>query len=244
MMRTLALSLVYVVCWCAQVGVRADELPPAMAALCDRAAHAAYAPIAAPHPAADALLAAIAASDDEARLQRAMAGQDLAALRGTTGIPALAFAAARGNANAVRLLLEQGAEIDQLSRAGQSALVYALSNGQPGTACLLIGRQARLPDPQRDAYLLPAVALAEDREGARVLVEYLAGHGYSVDATMLGDTALHIAAELGDQPLARSLLRLNARTDLRNQRQQTAQTVAERAGHAELARLLQPSSTR
>ena len=104
---------------------------------------------------------------------------------------AIAFAAARGNANAVRLLLEQGAEIDQLSRAGQSALVYALSNGQPGTACLLIGRQARLPDPQRNAYLLPAVALAEDREGARVLVEYLASHGYSVDATMLGDTALH-----------------------------------------------------
>lgn len=186
----------------------------------------------------DQVLRTLLTTEEPALIQQSLLNVDLSAYRGTTKTTPLALAASVGNLKAVQILLRIGAGIDFPTASGATALEAAILNGQAGSACLLLRQGARLPQPGSRPYLLPSAALSEDFQGATALVEFLAAEGYDVNARMNGDTALHIAAGLGNTALVRVLLRRGADVHARSGRAETPEMVANRSGNDEVAQLL------
>ncbi len=216
----------------------AADLPADMKLLCDRSQGSQFAPPPAPRLAKDAVLRTLSVSADANVIRGALSGEDVNALRGTTAMPALSFAASIGNLLAVRILLESGAKLDQQSSQGIVPIEYAVTGGQPGAACLLMKQGVALPPPNEKPYFVPAIALSDDFAGAATLTRYLLNQGFDVNAQMNGDAAIHIAAELGNTDLVKLLLQSGADKNLTNARGETAAVLATRSGHIEIAALL------
>lgn len=120
-------------------------------------------------------------------------------------------------------------------------LEAAITNGQAGAACMLLRLGGHLPSTASKPFLLPSIALSEDFEGGMTVAAILIAHGYNVNAKMSEDTALHIAAELGNTSFVKLLLSNKASTGLRNNRGETAAEVAQRSGQAAgIVALLKP----
>lgn len=186
----------------------------------------------------DELLRTILITEDVEQLRRAMRGVDLNAQRGTTKTTPLALAASVGNLRAVTFLLEQGANLEVRTASDATPLEAAITNGQAGAACMLLRLGGRLPSAAGKSFLLPSIALSEDFEGATAVAAILIAHGYNVNAKMNGDTALHIAAELGNASFVKLLLSNKANNSLRNNRGETAAEVAQRSGQAAIVALI------
>ncbi|MDR0777364.1 MAG: ankyrin repeat domain-containing protein [Azonexus sp.] len=219
--------------------LRAEEMSPAMRSLCQRAESAAFIPRHAPRPSADPLFRALATSDDETILSQALGGTDPNALRGTMGMTALSFAVASGNVKGARLLLARGAQIDLKDRHDGLPFEFALTSGRPGMACLLVQWGAKVPSERDVPFLLPMAAVSkDDPEGATIMVDFLANHGHDINARVMGDTALLIAAETGNLPLVRLLLKRGADINAVNKQHENAEAIARRSGNLEIAKLV------
>ncbi|WP_169307445.1 ankyrin repeat domain-containing protein [Chitiniphilus eburneus] len=216
-----------------------ETVPRAWQPLCKQAISQPFKPLAA-GAAGDPLLAAVRTGAGPAQFKPLLEAGELDRPRGERGYTALGTAAMLGNWPAAQMLLKAGARIDAPGRDGNTPLHWALVGGQFGMACQLLKSGATLPDPERHPTLLPLVALSESFEPAALVADYLIAHGYAVDATATGnrDTALMIAAELGNQALVTVLLKHGADVGLRNARGETAAQVARRAGFTELARTI------
>jgi uncharacterized protein len=214
------------------------------AALCRHAPAKAFKPSRAPRLPDDDLLRALLSTDDPTEIRRAMGGSDPNAPRGTAGSTPLAVAAASGNVSGVNVLLDSGALVEGKSRSGTTPLEAAILNIQPSTACALLSRGAILPEPRSKPYLLPAAALSEDFGAASAMVGFLLDRGYDVNARTNGDTALHIAAELGNETLVMLLLRHGADIKLKNGRSETPEAVAQRAGFPGIAKRIRDAVRR
>jgi ankyrin repeat protein len=238
MMRT----LVFLVALGLQAGCAASGLTPAEEGICANAPSSTYAPSTAPTQSSDPLLRVIFETGDPAKLKPALASAgNLDAQRGTTGITALSTAASAGNLAAAQLLVEAGASLEAKSRSGDTALESAMTSAQATTSCWLLRRGAASPDPQKKPYLVPAAALSEDFAASHALVRLLLNRGFSPDARMNGDTALHIAAELGNTELVRLLVQHGADVSAKNTRGETPLAVATRSGQKAVAPLLRPT---
>jgi ankyrin repeat protein len=150
----------------------------------------------------------------------------------------LAEAAQRGDAAAVRALLEaDSVDVDAPSRDGTPALHWAVRSGDRQTVERLLAAGADANAPNRYGVRPLAVALeAGDAQLTRRLLE--AG----ADATATdpaGETPLMLAARVGDAELARALLEHGAEVEARDEHfGQTALMIAAREGHLETARVL------
>lgn len=221
-----------------QVGCLAAGMSPAERQLCEGVHQRRYEPTLSPVKSKDPVLRLVLESTDSATLTAGLSQTDLNAQRGTTGLTALGAAASAGNLVAVRVLLASGAGMEVRSRSGETALESAVIHAQASTACWLLQQGAQLPAPGKKPYLLPAAALSEDFAAANTLVRLLLERGFSPDARMNGDTALHIASELGNVDLIKVLIQRSADIAARNSRGETPLVVAKANGHQTIVKLL------
>ncbi|WP_118871756.1 ankyrin repeat domain-containing protein [Ralstonia solanacearum] len=237
-MRRAALCLaVLLVALGARLSV-AGEVAQRDRSVCQSMPAKAFVPSRGPAMPDDEFVRLVLTTDDGNALRRAFAKTDIDAQRGRTNTTLLALAASSGNLNAMRVLLERGAQRDKPTGSGETPLEAAVLNGQASAVCLLLQRGAKLPLPARKPYLLPAAALTEDFASAVALVAILRDHDFDPNARMNGDTALHIAAELGNVELVRLLLARGADIGQKNTRGETALSIAQRSSQPQIAQLL------
>ena len=141
-------------------------------------------------------------------------------------------AAAAGDTDIARLLIEKGFKVNQGDAAYRTPLAYATENGRSGMAEFLASRGAVAQD--RTSQVLDAAA---SRDGATVrrLVEEGADPNTSAG---WGQTLLHYAAGDDDRETAELLLGKGADVNARNQAGETPLHVAARRNQAEMIRFL------
>ncbi len=109
-----------------------------------------------------------------------------------------------------------------------------------GVTCQLLKAGASLPDARSNPDLLPMVALAGNFDGAAAMIRWLLERGYDIDARTPDDeTALIVAAGMGNRTLVALLIAHGADTAIRNAAGYSAADAARLAGHGELAREIQ-----
>lgn len=219
--------------------LHATELPKPARALCTAVSGMAFKASDAPRQPDDVLLRTVLKTDDPATIRQAITGKNVNALRGTTKTTPLALAASSGNLGAIKVLPDAGAHADAPSASGMTPMEATIISGQAASVCLLLERGGDLHTLAKKTYLLPAAALTEDFQAGTVLVGILIRHDYDSNAKTNGDTALHIAAELGNKSLVNLLLNSGARLDIPNHRGETPHAVAKRAGNTEIMRMLE-----
>jgi ankyrin repeat protein len=146
---------------------------------------------------------------------RTIRANDLAALRELASVPAriqvenhlhwrpLHYAALCGSTDAVRLLLEAGADTEALGQQDTTALIYAATD--LAKTRLLVEKGARVNVAAKDG--TTPLIVAASVMGNTETVRYLLDHGADVKAaSMFGSTALISASLLGDPEMVRLLL--------------------------------------
>jgi len=115
----------------------------------------------------------------------------------------LQYAALYGSTEALRILLESGADTEAAGQQGATALLYAASD-LPKTM-LLVAKGARVNAAAKDG--TTPLMVATSVVGNTATVKYLLDHGADVKAaTVFGSTALISASQLGDSEMVRLLL--------------------------------------
>ena len=149
----------------------------------------------------------------------------------------LVDAVRRGDANAVRELLESGVEVDATTADGATALLWAVHTGQPELVALLLEAGADVDISNRYG-VGPAYLAAENGDAA--ILERLLLAGVDPNPTLRGgETLLMTAARTGDPETVRTLLAHGADPNLRETTQgQTALMWAAANNNAAALRLL------
>ncbi len=149
---------------------------------------------------------------------RALAAIPMLALTGAaTGAPdsPVADAAQRGDADAVRALLQGGADANAAQSDGMTALHWAAARNDATIARALLYAGATVQARTRLGGYTP-LHLAS-RAGSREVVDVLVAQGADVDAyTATGVTALHFAADADAAAVAAALLAGGADVDARD----------------------------
>src|SRR6266481_9175697 len=115
--------------------------------------------------------------------------------RDRRGSTPLMHAAAFGNLNTLKLMIDAGADVRARNNMDATALLWAAAD--PEKARLLIERGADVTAASRQGRTPLMVAAA--RKGGTAIVELLLSKGADVHAKdRLGDTALTLAARAGD----------------------------------------------
>jgi ankyrin repeat protein len=156
--------------------------------------------------------------------------------RDDAGLTLLMKATIRGQLPLVKLLLQNGARVDETSlREGYSTLFWAAQEGRTEVAVALIVAGARVNELGPQGTPLTRAAELGHLETVRALLD----HGAAVNGTdSLGETALMKAAEQGQVAIVQLLLDRGARIDARNQHGDTALSWAAGNGWTEIVRLL------
>ena len=124
----------------------------------------------------------------------------------------LVDAVRRGDANAVRELLESGVEVDATTADGATALQWAVHNDQPALVDLLLEAGANANTTNR--YGVAAASLAAEN-GSAAILERLLQSGVDPNQSLPGgETLLMTAARTGAASTLRTLLAHGA--DLRS----------------------------
>jgi len=149
----------------------------------------------------------------------------------------LAEAAERGDAGAVRTLLEAGVDVDAPSRDGTPPLHWAVRAGDRDSVERLLAAGADVNAANRYGVRPLNVAL---EAGDVALTRRLLEAGADAAARdRAGETPLMVAARTGDPELSKTLLEHGAAVDTRDESfGQTPLMVAAREGHLETVRLL------
>lgn len=132
------------------------------------------------------------------------------------------MAAARGDAETVRFLLDSGSDVNDKSETGLTALAIAVSMGRTEVVELLISRGASIAGAFHGR---PAEAMACDPE-IRAILRAAAGKD------------LHDVAKRGDTESVRVLLDQDPNVDRRDEDERTALMLATEGGHADVVDLL------
>ena len=165
---------------------------------------------------------------------------ELAALLAGGATLTVCEAAAVGDAGRVRALLDADrGRVHERSGDGWTALHRAAHFGRLDVVTLLLARGADpLARSQNDMANQAIHAAAAGRAAAPVVAQLLA-RGAHVNATQNGGfTALHEAAFKNDRALADLLLAHGADVAARTNDGETAEAIATRLGHVQLARRL------
>jgi ankyrin repeat protein len=154
----------------------------------------------------------------------------------TDGVRSLGYAAAIGNASAVRILIGAGAPLDARDKLARTALYLAVANEREAAALQLIaaGANVKLSDQMGASPLHLAASL-----GLPIVASDLLSHGAEVDAqTVRATTPLATAAYFGHMSVVRYLLGKGANRDARDSLGKTPADWARRAGDREIESLL------
>ena len=151
---------------------------------------------------------------------------------------AVAEAAMRGEADAVRVLLTKGADVNGAQGDGMTALHWAAERGDGTLATALLAAGAKVSVVTRLGGYMPLHLAA--RAGHADVVRLLVAAQAPVDAlTTTGAAPLHFAAAAGDEESASALLDAGAVVDVREpQWGQTPLMFAAAAGRTAVVTLL------
>jgi ankyrin repeat protein len=151
--------------------------------------------------------------------------------------PRLADAAMRGDRQAVRALLEQGADVNASQPDGMTALHWASRRDDVETATALVRARAKVDATTR--YGVTPLYLASVN-GSAAMIDVLLGAGADANAaTTGGETALMTTARTGKVDAVRRLLERGATVNAREKvRGQTALMWAVIENHHALVKLL------
>jgi ankyrin repeat protein len=169
--------------------------------------------------------------------KRLSAGQDPNVL-GERGQSALHWALLNQSWHAVAALVDDPrTDVNLRNAQGETPLMLAALRGRLDWVQTLAARGARVHQTDESPAWQPIhYAASADAQG-EALVVWLAGQGADLNAVSPnGKTPLMLAWAFGSVDAARWLMRQGARTDLRDERGQTAWDHAVRAGRADLAR--------
>ncbi|NIP59323.1 MAG: hypothetical protein GWO00_10640, partial [Gemmatimonadetes bacterium] len=151
----------------------------------------------------------------------------------------VADAAREGDRDAVRRLIEGGADVSAPQADGMTALHWAARNGDVVLAEMLIHAGADLGAGTRNGSYAPLHVAASEGEGAVVEVLLEAGAGPAPVTTTTGVTPLHLAARAGSVRAIRALLARGVDVDLREETwDQTPLIFAADFGRVEAVRAL------
>jgi ankyrin repeat protein len=154
-------------------------------------------------------------------------------VRGRQG---LSIASGYGHEAVVRLLFEQGADVNAKDGDGWTALHGAASRGHEAVVRLLVEKGADVNAKHRDRW----TALHEAAyKGHEAVVRLLVEKGADVNAKHRDRwTALHLAAEPGHEAVVRLLVKEGADVNAKDDDRQTALHLAAGHGHEAMVRLL------
>ncbi len=143
------------------------------------------------------------------------------------------------DADQVRTLIAQGANINEADSGGDFPLVMAAYKGYAEIVELLLkaGADVTVTDPGMKATALHAAAYAGRTEAARLLIDY----GIDIDAQgpMNGYTALHDAVWQNNIDTARVIIEGGADLSLKSHGGQTALEFAQSRNHREIVAMIQ-----
>jgi ankyrin repeat protein len=188
------------------------------------------APLPAQDPRATQLLDALRRGDWAAFEKLLRENPKAAQAKGSGGSTPLMYAALYGDARAVRLLLDRGADPNTRNDAGATALLWAVDDPEKVRLLLEHGADANA----RSEDNLTPVLLAAGRFGAGDVVRRLLDHG----AKLEGQPVVGRAADAGDEAVMRMLIGHGA------DRKALPQDLAMRSGCAQCVDLLLQSADR
>ncbi|XP_064457287.1 ankyrin repeat domain-containing protein 17-like isoform X2 [Ornithodoros turicata] len=148
----------------------------------------------------------------------------------------LAEACSDGDVRAVRQLLDEGRDVNEVTEEGESLLSLACASGYTELAQLLLAMRANVEDRGlKDTTPLMEAANAGHVAIVRLLIE----HGADVNAqTAQGHTPLMFACSGGHEEVARALVAAGANVEDHNENGHTPLMEAASAGHVSTARVL------
>lgn len=150
--------------------------------------------------------------------------------------PTLVQAAKDADWRVVRILLEEGTEVDETASDGSTALHWASYWDEVGVAELLISRGAN-PSAANDLGATPLWSAGLNSSSS--MVRLLLQAGADPDAALLlGETVLMTAARSGSADVVEQLLVAGANPNRASAREQTALMWAAAQGHSDAVELL------
>ena len=142
-----------------------------------------------------------------------------AALMLSAGNPAsdspLADAVMRGDSAGLRLLLTQGADVNEVQGDGMTALHWAASRGNLVATHMLVSAGARVDAVTRNANYTPLHLAAQNGRAETVKALLAAGANVNAATSSGGASALHFAASSGDAATVEALLNKGAAVNVR-----------------------------
>jgi ankyrin repeat protein len=153
------------------------------------------------------------------------------------GRSALHGAALSADPAVAALLIDAGAPLDAIDRAGWSPLGVACANGNWSLARFLLERGARAEPEGGQPVLLAACSGEDQTDGVRLLLK----HKARVEARgRLNRSALHVACLAGNASIAAALLDAGADVNARDEHGVTPLLEAARAGSRDVLGVLAP----
>ena len=195
---------------------------------------------------AAAALFAAPATDNHAELFQAIRNGDAGAMRralsadtmearDSRGATPLMHAAAFGSIDAMKMLLDAGADVNAKNNFGATALLWCARDGEKARMLIEHGADVNVRSKQGRTPLM----LASMREGGADIVALLLSKGADVNvADTHGETALGLAAEYGGIDNVRLLAAKRANIHALNQKGQTPLILAAQGAQPEVARFL------
>lgn len=142
-----------------------------------------------------------------------------AALMLSAGNPAsespLADAVMRGDSAGLRLLLKQGADVNEVQGDGMTALHWAASRGNLAATRMLVSAGARLDPVTRNGNYTPLHLAAQNGRAEAVKALLAAGANVNATTSSGGASALHFAASSGDAATIDALVDKGASVNVR-----------------------------
>jgi len=147
------------------------------------------------------------------------------------------LAARNGRGNIVRLLLENGANIDGLQIERETTLHLAASNGHENMVGLLLDKGANVDGKNDDgSTALHLAAKGGHEDVVKLLLDKVANID---DKNNDGDTALHLAASSGHVNIVNLLLSRGANSNEKNNKDETPLDLARSKGRSVVVRILE-----
>ena len=134
----------------------------------------------------------------------------------------VADAAMRGNREAVRTLLQQGADVNAAQGDGMSALHWAADRGDAELTAMLVAAGATPAAVTRIGQYTPLHLASRSGNVAAVKALLAAGAAVNAAASPSGATALHLAATAGSADVVTALL--DAKADVNAREHEWGQT--------------------
>jgi ankyrin repeat protein len=142
-----------------------------------------------------------------------------AALMLSAGAPAsdspLADAVMRGDSAGLRVLLRQGADVNEVQGDGMTALHWAASRGNLAATRMLVSAGARLDPVTRNGNYTPLHLAAQNGRAEAVKALLAAGANVNATTSSGGASALHFAASSGDAATIDALVDKGASVNVR-----------------------------